>query len=121
HRHVERRGGLVADENAGVPGERARDGDALLESAGELGGAQPELPLLHPDRGDELLQRRLALLPGQPGELGQRPADDGPHAVPPVKVLDTRRSEMTGAEASSGGGSRTSSGVTRGSSGARSW
>ena len=42
-------------------------------------------------------------------------------SLPPVKVLDTPRSEMTGAEASSGGGSRTSSGVARGSSAACSW
>ena len=36
HRDVERRGRLVADDEARVAGERARDRDALLEAAREL-------------------------------------------------------------------------------------
>src|SRR6201995_1906620 len=35
-RDVQRRGPLVADDDAWVPGEGASDGDALLETAGEL-------------------------------------------------------------------------------------
>ena len=39
HRHVEGRRGLVAHDDPRVAGERARDGDALLQAAGELGRA----------------------------------------------------------------------------------
>ena len=38
HGDVEGRGRLVADDNARLAGERARDGDPLLEAARELGG-----------------------------------------------------------------------------------
>ena len=38
HRHVERRGRLVADDDPGIAGERARDRDALLEPARQLRG-----------------------------------------------------------------------------------
>ncbi|EGJ74927.1 putative peptide transport system ATP-binding protein [Streptomyces sp. Tu6071] len=36
HRHVERRGGLVGDDQLGFEGERHRDHDALAHPAGEL-------------------------------------------------------------------------------------
>jgi hypothetical protein len=36
HRHVERRGRLVADQELGLGGQRARDRDALALAAGEL-------------------------------------------------------------------------------------
>ena len=36
HHHVERRGGLVADDQLGLAGQRERDHHALAHAAGEL-------------------------------------------------------------------------------------
>ena len=42
HRDVERRDGLVGDQQLRIAGESARNGDALLLAAGEL--ARPAMP-----------------------------------------------------------------------------
>ena len=61
HRDVERRGRLVADDDARVAGERARDRDALLEAAGELHGPRAQERLVEAHRRGELAQPLLAL------------------------------------------------------------
>ena len=43
HLGVERGGGLVEEHDPRLHGERARDGDALLLAAGEVGGIVPRL------------------------------------------------------------------------------
>ena len=53
---VEVAGRLVGEDHRRVGDERARDGDALLLAAGELGGLVVE-PLRHPDRGERLVVR----------------------------------------------------------------
>ena len=45
HGHVERRGRLVADDEARIAGERAGDRDALLEAPGELVGTDVQVAL----------------------------------------------------------------------------
>ena len=59
HRHVERRRRLVADDEARLAGERARDRDALLEPAGERAGPRREAALGQPHRSVELAQALL--------------------------------------------------------------
>ncbi len=53
---VERGGRLVADDELGVARERARDGHALLEAAGELNRLLRERALGEPDGSGELGQ-----------------------------------------------------------------
>ena len=50
HRHVERRGRLVADDELRVAGERPRDRDALLEPAGKLRRPRRDVALCEPHR-----------------------------------------------------------------------
>lgn len=57
---VAHRGRLVGEDEAGVHGERAGDGDALALSAGELVRVGLEHVLGQPDRGDEFAQFALA-------------------------------------------------------------
>ena len=58
---VERAEGLVHQQNAGVDGERARDGGALLHAARQLRGIVV-LESMQPDEIDELAGARLALV-----------------------------------------------------------
>ena len=61
HRHVERGGRLVADDELRVARERAGDRDALLEPAGELHGLLRQRPLGEPHP----LGERRACVPRQ--------------------------------------------------------
>jgi hypothetical protein len=94
HRHVERRGGLVADDDARVPGERAPDRYALLEAAGELHRPRAQQALVEAHGRGDLPQTRLAPLAAHAEELRHRAADDAPDRGAPVegrvRVLEDR-------------------------------
>src|SRR6185437_9232949 len=87
HRHVERRGDLVADQEVGPRGQGAGDGDALALAAGELdreavaeAGRQ-----LHPL--EQLADLPVGLGPGQAAEDTERPDDRGAHPLARVQRL----------------------------------
>ena len=84
-RDVERRGRFVADHHLGPGSEGARDRDPLLEPARELARAQRQVPVLQPDRGDQLGQPVTQRLTREPGQPGQRTADQGPHRMAAVE------------------------------------
>ena len=85
HRHVERGGRLVADDELRVAGERARDRDPLLEAAGELNRLLRQRPLRHADARDEIAQP----LPRQPRRRSPRAShraqEDAADRVAPVE------------------------------------
>ena len=85
HGHVQRRGGLVADDDLRLAGKRTGDGDALLQAAGELGGPQRQVPLLHPHRGDQLAQARLQRVAREAAQPLQRPPEQLADAVAAVE------------------------------------
>ena len=72
HGDVERRGRLVADHDARLAGERARDRDALLEPARELRRARVDEAHVEADRVRELVQVLLALAAGVAAQLLER-------------------------------------------------
>ncbi len=80
HRHVQRRGRLVADEQIGLARQRARDRDALALAAGELVGILFAVVGRQPDLREKLRDAsthlRLARKPKHPDRLG----DDVAHA-----------------------------------------
>ena len=55
HRHVERRGGLVADDDPGIAGERSSDRDALLQPPRQLAGPHRQVAIGQPHRLDQRL------------------------------------------------------------------
>ena len=84
-RDVERRGRFVADHHLGPGAEGARDRDPLLEPARELARAQRQVPVLQPHRGDQLFQPVAQGRSREPGQPGQRTADQAAHRMPAVK------------------------------------
>ena len=86
HRDVERRRGLVAEDDARLARERARDRHALLEAAGELRGLGAEERLVEAHRLGELgSPARPCSVAVQPEELVERAADDAAHGVAAVE------------------------------------
>jgi hypothetical protein len=75
-RHVERGDRLVADEEVGLHGERAGDGDALALPAGELVRIAADIVRIEPDRL-EPCPRDLAGLLSFHEPVRQRPLEDG--------------------------------------------
>ena len=59
---VERRGGLVEEQDLRVLGDRARDGEALLLPSGDLGALRADLPL--EALADALMLRVVLVVPG---------------------------------------------------------
>ena len=70
---IERRRRLVAEQHAGMAGERARNADALLLAAGNLGWVAIAL-LGEPDQFEQFIDARIDLASRQAGDL-QRQRD----------------------------------------------
>src|ERR1035437_9030833 len=81
HRHIERRGGLVAADDPGIAGEGASDRHALLQPSRQLAGSHRQVAFGQPHRRHQRQQPRLQRLAGVVAELGQRAADQPPHRV----------------------------------------
>ena len=75
-RHVERRDRLVGDDEIRVRGERARDADALLLSAGELVRIAVDEPLAEPDGRHQLANAIALVVPRSEPERLDRLGDD---------------------------------------------
>ena len=69
-------GRLVAHDELGIAGERARDRDTLLEPSGELDRLLRERALGETDTVDELRNAALSLGAAHPGELAHRAHQD---------------------------------------------
>jgi hypothetical protein len=91
-RHVERRHGLVADDQLGLGGERAGDADPLALAAGEFVRIAERMPGREADfaqqRVDALAQRRTRREPVQAQRLRQRLADREPWVQRGVGILE---------------------------------
>ena len=85
HRDVERRGRLVADDEARLAGKSAGDGDTLLEPPRQLARLGGEMAFRQADRTDELEKSGLQGVATQTAETAQRAADDAAHAVGAVQ------------------------------------
>ena len=85
HRDVECRRRLVAHHELGIPGERARDGDALLEPARELHGLLRERALGQPYARGEVVHPLLRGSSRDAGELAEGAKQDAAHRVPAVE------------------------------------
>ena len=125
HGDVERRGGLVGDEDLGVQGERGGDQRTLAQPAGQLAGQLtcPQLGLGDPGGGEEILHptgalgARDAVQPQRFGDLGADPSDrvqrsqgvleDVPDPAPPQSAeLLLRGGAQVSADVERGGGDR---------------
>ena len=71
---VEVAGGFVGEEDGGVVGEGAGDGDALLFAAGEIGGAAVGFGF-EADLGEQFLGADAALAAGEAAEFEHREGD----------------------------------------------
>ena len=85
HRDVERRGRLVAEDDARVAREGTRDGDALFQPARELRRLRAQERLVEAHRLDELARPLVPVVAVQAEKLVERAADDSPHRVAPVE------------------------------------
>ena len=85
HRHVERRGWFIADDDARVTGERTSDRHALLQASRELHRAHIEVPFGESNRSDDLVQLGSDLVLGHLGEVAQRAGDDPAHRMSTVE------------------------------------
>ena len=85
HGHVERGGGLVADDEARLARERAGDRDALLLAARELRRALQDGPIGKADRLGQRADAIVGRLAGDAGQALERAAQDAPHGVPAVE------------------------------------
>src|SRR5207245_2602132 len=85
NRDVERGGGLVAHDQARFAGERASDGNPLLEAAGELVRPNREIALGQADRAGEHEQPLLGRGSRDAGQLLERSAEDAPNGMAAVQ------------------------------------
>jgi hypothetical protein len=103
HRDVERRGRLVAEDDARVAGEGARDRDALLQATGQLSRLRAHERLVEAHGFRELDGALVPVPASQAEKLLQRTADDTAHGVAAVersvRVLedDLERAHLLGA------------------------
>ena len=85
HRHVERGGRLVADDELRLARERPGDRHPLLEAARELDGLLRQRALGQPHALRQLEHPALGDVPAEAGELLQRAEEDPAHRVAAVE------------------------------------
>src|SRR5207302_3291883 len=68
-----------------LSGERARDGEALLQPTGELGGSSADVSLREPHRVHQLAKTGHRRGAGEAGELLEGSAQDAANGVPAVE------------------------------------
>ena len=85
HRDIERGRGLVADHQARLAGERARDGDALLQPARQLAGTHVDQPLVETDLARQVQDPFVTLRAARVQELRDGAPDDPADREPTVQ------------------------------------
>ncbi len=85
HGDVERGRRLVADHQARLAGERARDGDALLQPARQLAGTHVDQPLVESDLARQMQDPFVTLRAARVQELRDGAPDDAADREPTVQ------------------------------------
>ena len=85
HRHVERRGRLVADDDARIAGKGTGDRDPLLQPARKLARSHRQVALGEADMPHQLAQLFAQRGAAVAAELAHRPADDAADGLAAVE------------------------------------